>query len=99
MYAQYKMARESLSLAQFAWELLQKVLRGENPLPRDSHGHIQGLERIPGNRLTKYIAKHGVEKADELWHTYIEKDEQGNFRRRARTSSTSSTDSESSGRS
>jgi len=98
LYAEYKLARGYISMVQFAWEVVQKLLRGENPLPRGANGKMHTpdelVRQLPGmnNKLGRYIAKYGMQKAEELFDKYVETDAQGHYRRRV--GSTSSTDSE-----
>jgi hypothetical protein len=92
------LARGYLSMGQFAVEVVQKLLRGENPLPRGADGKMHAPEQLvrqlPGmdNKLGRYIAQYGMKKAEELFEQFVEKDERGHYRRRV--GSTSSTYSE-----
>jgi hypothetical protein len=83
-------------MAEFALEVVQKLLRGENPLPHDSHGRLN-LNKLPivgDSGLQGIIARYGIEKAEELFNKYVEKDPVKGGYRRKRVSSTSSTDSD-----
>lgn len=79
LYAEYKIITGYMSVGRFVLEVLQRLWRGENPIPSRLRSDLQTADTkelvdrvLPrGSFVYKYVARYGVEAIDKLLHKHL----------------------------